>query len=103
MLISTVVFLFFLFLTYALFLLASRKSHMRQERLKQRVSQALNEPMVSHDASMGISRGDTIGGGEIFGRALASLDFIKKLERLIRQADVDVTVSRLLFSRLSRV
>lgn len=97
MLISTIVFLFFLFATYALFLVATRKSHMRQERLEQRVKEALNEPRVSPDASIEIYRGDPIGGGEVFGRALASLDFIKKLEKMIRQADVDVTVSRLLF------
>jgi tight adherence protein B len=70
---------------------------MRQERLEQRVREALNEPRVSPDASIEIYRGDPIGGGEVFGRALASLDFVKKLEKMIRQADVDVTVSRLLF------
>jgi tight adherence protein B len=96
-LISTTVFLFFLFLTYALFLVASRKSHMRQERLEQRVREALHEPTVSPDASIEIYRGDPIGGGEVFGRVLSSLDFIKRLGKMIRQADVDVTVSRLLF------
>jgi tight adherence protein B len=69
---------------------------MRQERLEQRVREALNEPTVSPDASIEIYRGDPIGGG-VFGGFLSSLDFIKKLERMIRQADVDVTVSRLLF------
>ena len=41
MLISTLIFLFFLFLTYALFLIATRKSDARSERLQQRVSEAL--------------------------------------------------------------
>ena len=41
MLIYTFVFLFFLFLTYGLFLLASRKADARHERLHQRVMAAL--------------------------------------------------------------
>lgn len=80
--------------------MASRKSHMRQERLEQRVREALNEPTVSPDAAIEISRGDTIGGGEVFRPVLSSLDFVTTLERMIRQADVDVTVSRLLFFSL---
>jgi Na+-transporting methylmalonyl-CoA/oxaloacetate decarboxylase gamma subunit len=43
MLISTVVFLFFLFLIYALFLLSSRKSDARQVRMQKRVAEALQD------------------------------------------------------------
>ena len=43
MLIQTVIFLFFLFLTYAIFLLTSRKSDARQERLQKRVAEALQD------------------------------------------------------------
>ena len=104
MLISTTVFLFFLFLTYALFLVATRKSSMREERLEQRVREALNEPIISSDAAIDIYREDPIGGGEVFGRALSSVDVVKKLGKFIRQADVDVTVSRLLvFSGIAGV
>jgi tight adherence protein B len=77
MFISTVVFLFFLFLVYALFLLASRKSDARQERIQ-------------------ISRDDSIGGHPIINRLLSSLDFIKQFDRTVRQADMHITVSRLL-------
>jgi tight adherence protein B len=95
MLISTVVFLFFLFLVYALFLLVSRKSDARQERLHQRVAEAL-QGLPSLDDPVQISRDDSIGGNPTINRLLSSLDFIKRLDRMIRQADVQITVTRLL-------
>lgn len=95
MLISTIVFLFFLFLTYALFLFASRKSDARQLRLQQRVAQAL-ESFNPSDESVQIAREDSIGGPAPVNQILASFDFTRKLDRMIRQADVPITVSRLL-------
>jgi tight adherence protein B len=97
-LISTSVFLFFLFLTYAMFLLISRKPYLRQERLEQRVREALQEkasgaPEISSD----IYLEDSIGGGVTLNRLLSSVDFIKTLDKRIKQADVKITVSRLLF------
>ncbi len=74
MLISTVVFLFFLFLVYALFLLASRKTDARQERLQQRVAEALRG-LSSSDEAIQISRDDSIGGHPVINRLLSSLDF----------------------------
>jgi tight adherence protein B len=95
MLISTLVFLFFLFLTYALFLLTSRKADARQERLQKRVAEALQD-FGSQEHEIKIARDDTIGGSPTINRVLSSLDFIKKLDQQIRQADVQVTVTRLL-------
>ena len=95
MLISTVVFLFFLFLTYAAFLAASRKSDARQARLEQRVAEAL-EAKTFADGTVQISREDSIGGPQAVNRVLSSLDFAKKLDQLIRQADIHITVTRLL-------
>jgi tight adherence protein B len=95
MFISTVVFLFFLFLVYALFLLASRKSDARQERLQQRVAEAL-QGLRSTDKEIQISRDDSIGGHPIINQLLSSLDFIKQFDRTVRQADMQITVSRLL-------
>ncbi len=95
MLISAVVFLFVLFLAYALFLMASRKSVARQARLQQRVREAWQES-GSPDDAIRISREDSIGGRPVVNRLLSSLDFIKKLDRIIRQADMPITVSRVL-------
>ena len=96
MLMSTTIFLFFLFLTYAVFLLASRKSDARQARLQQRVAEALQESLRSSDEVVGISRRDSIGGSPAINRLLARLDFVEKLDKMIKQADVQITVSRLL-------
>jgi tight adherence protein B len=96
MLISTIIFLFFLFLTYALFLMASRKSDARDERLEQRVAEALRESETSFEGVVQITRADSIGGNPTVNRLLSSLDFIKRLDLMIKQADVHTTVSRLL-------
>ena len=58
MLLSTIVLLFFLFLAYALFLLASRKSDARQARLDQRIAEALRDTNRTADEAIQISRED---------------------------------------------
>src|SRR6266550_4364475 len=95
MLISTFIFLFFLLLTYAIFLMASRKSDARHERLQQRVAEALREIQNARD-DVQIARKDSIGGSASVNRLLSGLDFIRKLDQMIRQADIHITVSRLL-------
>jgi tight adherence protein B len=103
MLISTLVFLFFLFLTYAIFLLTSRKADARHMRLQKRVAEALQD-FGSQDHEIQISREDSIGGSPAINKVLSSLDLIKKLDQTIRQAGVQITVSRLLvFSALAGV
>jgi tight adherence protein B len=103
MLISTVVFLFFLFLTYAIFLLTSRKADARQVRLQKRVAEALQD-FGSQDHEIQIYREDSIGGSPAINKILSSLHFIRKLDQNIRQAGVQITVSRLLvFSALAGV
>ena len=95
--ISTTIFLFFLFLTYAIFLLASRKSDARDARLEQRVAEALRElESGSFDGTVQITRDDSIGGTPTINRLLSSLAVVKRLDLMIKQADVQTTVSRLL-------
>ncbi len=97
MLISTSVFLFFLFATYALFLIASRKSEARQERLQQRVAQVLRESASGSGVQdVQITRDDSIGGTPFINQLLSSLNLTKKLDRMLRQADMQITVFRLL-------
>lgn len=94
--ISTIIFLFFLFLTYTLFLLASRKQLADQERLEQRVREALQETIDSPEGAIKIVREDTIGGNATIHRILSSLNFVSRLELMIKQADVQITVYKLL-------
>jgi len=98
MLISTFVFLFFLFATYALFLVASRKSDARHARLQQRVAEALQESSTrSPEEAVQIMREDTMGGSPFIHDLLSSINVMKKLDTMLRQADTNITVSRLLF------
>jgi tight adherence protein B len=104
MLLSTTVLLFFLFLTYALFLLASRKSDARQARMERRIAEALRDTTRTTDEAIQISRDDVMANNAALNRFLSSLDFAKKLEMVIMQADSQITVSRLLgFSLLAGV
>lgn len=96
MLLSTTVLLFFLFLTYALFLLASRKSDARQARMERRIAEALRDTTRTADEAIQISREDVMADNAVLNRFLSSLDFAKKLELMITQADSQITVSRLL-------
>ena len=96
MLLSTIIFLFFLFLTYAIFLLMSRKQDARDERLEQRVREALQDTFDTSAGAVQITREDSIGGNPIVHRILSSLNFVQHLDKMIKQADVEITVSRLL-------
>ena len=97
MLLSTVIFLFFLFLTYALFLLGSRKSDAREARLEQRVAEALQEsPQRSIEEAIQITRKGSISKNATLNRVLSPIDLINSLDRTIRQADMQITVTRLL-------
>lgn len=93
---TTIVLLFFLFLAYALFLLASRKSDARQARLDQRIAEALRDTNRTADEAIQISREDPLGNNATLNRVLTSLNVAKKLEMMIAQADTQITVSRLL-------
>jgi tight adherence protein B len=97
MLVSTTILLFFLLLTYALFLMASRKSDARQARLQQRVDEALRDAgSMSVDEAIQITRADSISSNATLNRLLSSVDFVNKLDRMLSQADMQVTVSKLL-------
>jgi len=96
MLYSTSVLLFFLFLTYALFLLASRKSDARQARMERRVAEALRDTSRTTDEAIQISREDLMANNAVLNRLLSSISLAKRLEAMITQADSQITVSRLL-------
>jgi tight adherence protein B len=96
MLLSTSIFLFFLFLSYALFLIASRKSDARQARMEQRIAEALRDITRNTDEAIQISRIDLMSSNATLNRFLSSLDFAKRLDLMINQADSQITVGKLL-------
>ena len=96
MLLSTSIFLFFLFLSYAVFLLASRKSDARLAQMERRIAEALKGVTQTSDEAIQISREDLMSSNATINRFLSSLDFAKRLELMISQADSQITVSKLL-------
>ena len=96
MLLSTSIFLFFLFLSYALFVLASRKSDERHARMERRIAEALRDTARTTDEAIQISRDDMMSSNATINRFLSSLDFARRLELMIAQADSQITVSKLL-------
>lgn len=96
MLLSTIIFLFFLFATYAIFLVVSRKQLADQQRLEQRVREALQDTFDSPEGAIKIVREDSIGGNATIHRLLSSLNLMNRLDRMIKQADVQITVYKLL-------
>jgi tight adherence protein B len=96
MLLSTSIFLFFLFLSYALFLLASRKADERHARMERRIAEALRDTDRTTDEAIQISRDDMMSSNATINRLLSSLDFARRLELMIAQADSQITVSKLL-------
>ena len=88
--------LFFLFIAYTLFLIASRKSDERDARLQQRVAEALRDVNRTSDEAIKISRDDLMGENVALNRVLNALNLAKRLEKMIAQSDTQMTVSRLL-------
>jgi len=94
--ISTIIFLFFLLATYALFLFASRRQQADQERLEQRVREALQETLDSPEDAIKLVREDSIGGNATIHRLLSSLNLMNRLDVMIKQADMQITVYKVL-------
>lgn len=93
---APVVFLFFLFLTFAAYALLSRKSEARSARLQQRVAEALEDSWQTEGEHVRLAREGSISQSAFLSRLLSPLSFTKQLDRLISQADMQITVSRLL-------
>ena len=95
---ATAIFLFFLFATYAAYLVATRKTEAREERLRRRVEEALAEfsGREREEEPVRLARGAAVGGIAVVGRRLPRFRFAERLDTLIRQADLRITVGRLL-------
>jgi len=93
------VFLASLFFTYALFLLATRKSDARRTRLNQRLEEAIRTSADSDDVDVRLAREELLSEIPWLNRAMLNVQVAAKLKRTIDQADLHITVVRLtLFS-----
>jgi tight adherence protein B len=94
---ATYIFLFFLCLNYALYLLVTRRSEARGDRLRRRVEAALRDaPGEGGDADVQLLRRDNVSEIPALNRMLGRLNVTRKLGLLISQADVNITVGGLL-------
>ena len=95
------VFLACLFLTYALFLLATRGSEDRRERLRQRLEEAILFSAHADDADVQLARQELLSEIPWLNRALINVQVAANLKRLIDQADLQITVMRLVLFSLT--
>ena len=89
------VFLASLFLVYALFVLTSRKSDARRKLLNERLAEAIRSSAHSTDVEVQLAREELLSEIPWLNRGLIKLQITAGLKRLIDQADLQITVMRL--------
>jgi tight adherence protein B len=104
MLLSFVVFLFCLFLVLGAYLLATRNSDARRKRLQQRLSEALLHSAHTEDVDVILARQELMSEIPWVNRWLVSVSSAMHLKKILDQADLHITVTRLLmFSAMAGI
>src|ERR687891_1148462 len=97
--ISFLVFVACLLLTYALYLFSSRKSDKKRALLNERLAEAIRSSAHSSDAEVQLAREELLSEIPWVNRSLIKLQITGRIKRMIDQADLQITVMRLvLFS-----
>ena len=96
MLISLIVFLFALFLVLGSYLAATHGSDRKRKRLQQRLSEALLHSAHSEDIEVLLARNELMSEIPWLNRSLIELQAALQLKRMLDQADLHITPSRLL-------
>ncbi|HET6980214.1 MAG TPA: type II secretion system F family protein [Pyrinomonadaceae bacterium] len=98
------VFVTCLFLTYTLYLITSRSSDKKRALLKERLADAIRSSAHSTDMDVQLAREELMSEIPWMNRVLIKMQVTSKLKQMIDQADVHVTVMRLvLFSATAGV
>src|ERR1043165_3388786 len=100
MLMSFLVFIFCLFLVLAAYLLATRSSDAKRARLQKRLAEALLHSAHTEDAEIIIARQELMSEIPSLNRALLQLQVATRLKRVLDQADLEITVTRLMMFSL---
>jgi len=100
MLLSFSVFLFFLFLVLGAYLFATRGTDAKRARLKQRLTDALLYSSHTEDAEVILAREELMSEIPLLNRTLLRLQSATQLKRMLDQADLQITVTRLLMFAL---
>jgi tight adherence protein B len=95
------VFLTCLFLVYALYIVSSRASDEKRAKLNERLAEAIRSSAHSEDADIQLARQELMSEIPWLNRVLLNLQSTSRLKEYIDQADVDITISRLILFSLS--
>jgi tight adherence protein B len=95
MLISFFVFLFCLFLVLGAYLLATHGSDAKRARLQQRLSEALLHSAHTEDMEVVLARNELMSEIPWLNRSLVRIQAALQLKRMLDQADLHITPSRL--------
>ena len=102
MFISFLVFLFCLFLVLGAYLLATHGSDAKRARLQKRLSEALLHSAQSDDVDVLLARNELMSEIPWVNQVLVSVQAALQLKRMLDQADLHITPSRLvMFSMMS--
>jgi tight adherence protein B len=96
MLISFLVFVFGLFLVLGAYLVATHGSDSKRDRLQKRLSDALMHSAHTDDIEVVLARNELMSEIPIINRALVELQAALQLKRMLDQADLHITPSRLI-------
>src|SRR5919205_912309 len=98
------VFIFCLVLVLGAYLLATHGSEKRRARLQKRLAEALLHSAHSDDAEVRLPREELMSEIPLLNRALLEIQLATRLRRVIDQADLNITVTRLLmFSAMAGI
>src|SRR6476620_10435795 len=95
MLVSFLVFLFCLFLVLGAYLLATQGTDAKRARLRQRLSEALLHSAHTEDIEVVLARNELMSEIPWLNRSLVRVQAALHLKRLLDQADLHITPSRL--------
>jgi tight adherence protein B len=100
MLISFIVFLFALFLVLGAYLAATHSTDAKRKRLQKRVSEALLHSAHTEDLEIILARNELMSEIPIINRTLIRMQTAFQLKRMLDQADLHITPSRLVMFSL---
>jgi tight adherence protein B len=95
------VFLAALFLVYALYVFTSRKSDAKRRLLDERLAEAIRSSAHSTDVEVQLAREELLSEIPWLNRSLLKLEVTSKMKRMIDQADLQITVMRLVLFSLT--
>jgi tight adherence protein B len=95
------VFIACLFLTYALYLVTSRSSDKKRALLNERLAEAIRSSVNSSDMDVRLAREELLSEIPWLNRSLLKLAVPARIKRTIDQADLNITVVRLVLFSLT--